>query len=118
MADTSCIPLGALCGLPRHIENFRSSGDNNIQSETPVGRPARTPHLWPCSRPQARPERAEDSAADWQFRISDREIGIGMNTTGVSVVETAFQTNPFPIRSILLYAEARVGAEFNSIGNE
>jgi hypothetical protein len=31
--------------------------------------------------------------------------GMGMKTTGVSAVETAFQTKPLPIRSILLYAE-------------
>ena len=39
------------------------------------------------------------------------QAGIGMKTTGVSVVETAFQTKPFPNRSILLY-EDEVESEF------
>ena len=35
-------------------------------------------------------------------KASGDASGIGMKTTGVSVFETAFQTSPFPIRSILL----------------
>jgi hypothetical protein len=42
---------------------------------------------------------------------SGEATGIGMKTTGVSVVETAFQTKPFPNRSILLY-EDEVEFEF------
>jgi hypothetical protein len=37
--------------------------------------------------------------------------GIGMKTTGVSDVDTAFQTKPFPNRSILLY-EGKAEFEF------
>jgi len=38
--------------------------------------------------------------------------GIGMNTTGMSVGETAFQTKPFPIRwSLLQSAHGDTGGE-------
>jgi hypothetical protein len=41
---------------------------------------------------------------------SGEATGIGMKTTGVSVVETAFQTKPFPIRWSLLQSAHGEGA--------
>ena len=44
-------------------------------------------------------------------------MGIGKKTTGTSVLETAFQTSPFPIRSSLLQSEHGEGDGDGEVGH-
>ena len=92
-----------------YLKNFHFSGDNNIQSETPAARlPPNdaTVVMFPASG-QAGVGRGFGVGAGSSPTGSGDATGMGMKTTGVSVVETAFQTKPFPIRSILLYEAAK-----------